>query len=148
MKSSKFYSKSLTLLLQLLQMINAGKISSEIAESLDMHKSHVSYYVHKTRELGLIKEPVRGAFKILELTQPGKNFLAMYTNPDLHDTRVCRAENIRFKAEIISMPSIPVDWHKVALITATILPLNLFHSRWMEKTPTLYMTFYYKIVCW
>lgn len=113
--SSKFYSKSLTLLLPILKMVESGKTSSEIAEYLQINKSHVFYYLHKAQNMGYIIDNRRDAFKPLELTQAGKNFVAMYTNPDLHDTRICRAENIRFKADIISMPSIPVDWHKVKM---------------------------------
>jgi hypothetical protein len=29
--------------------------------------------------------------------------------------RICRAENVRFKAPVHKMPSIPVDWHKVEM---------------------------------
>ena len=28
---------------------------------------------------------------------------------------ICRAENVRFKAPVHKMPSIPVDWHKVEM---------------------------------
>jgi hypothetical protein len=113
--SSKFYPKSLTLLLPILKMVDSEKISSEIAKYLQINKSHVFYYLHKAQNMGYIKENGRDAFKRLELTQAGKNFVAMYANPDIIDTRICRAENIRFKAPITSMPSIPVDWHKVEM---------------------------------
>jgi hypothetical protein len=113
--SSKFYPKSLTLLLPILKMVDSGKTSSEIAEYRQINKSHVFYYLHKAQNMGYIKENGRDAFKRLELTQAGKNFVAMYTYPDLQDTRICRAENIRFKAQIITMPSIDVDWHRVEM---------------------------------
>ncbi|MGI8831142.1 MAG: hypothetical protein ACR2IS_00735 [Nitrososphaeraceae archaeon] len=113
--SSKFYPKSLTLLLPILKMVDSGKTSSEIAESLRINKSHVFYYLHKAQNMTYIKENGRDAFKRFEMTQAGKNFVAMYANPDIIDTRMCRAENIRFKAPITSMPSIPVDWHKVEM---------------------------------
>lgn len=76
MNSSKFYRKSLTLLLHVLQMIDSGVILSDIAKTLNLHKSRVSYYVRKAESLGYVKESPRSAFKILELTQPGKNFLS------------------------------------------------------------------------
>jgi hypothetical protein len=113
--SSKFYSKSLTLLLPILKNVDSGKSSSEIAEYLEINKSHVFYYLHKAQNMGYIKENGRDSFKRFEMTQAGKNFVAMYTHPDLQDTRICRAENIRFKAPITSMPSIPIDWHKVEM---------------------------------
>lgn len=96
-------------------MIDSGIILSDISKELNIQKSHVSYYICRAKDLGFIKEGTRSAFKIFELTESGKNFIAMCTNPDLHDTRTCRAENIRFKASIIRMPSVPVDWHKVEL---------------------------------
>ena len=59
-------------------MIDSRVILSDIARTLNPHKSHVSYY--RSRDLGHIKESARSAFKILELTQAGNDFLAMYTN--------------------------------------------------------------------
>jgi predicted transcriptional regulator len=76
--------KSLTLLLLLLlpilQMIGSRVILSDIARTLNLPKSHVSYYIHRPRDLGPIKESPRSAFKILKLTKAGNDFLAMYTN--------------------------------------------------------------------
>jgi predicted transcriptional regulator len=74
MNSSKFYRKSLALLLPILHMIDSGTILSAIAKSLNMDGSHVSYYIRKAKDLGYVKESPRSAFKILELTQAGKNF--------------------------------------------------------------------------
>ena len=85
---------------------------SDIAKALSIHKSHVSYYIRKAKNLGYVKESPRSAFKILELTQAGKNFLAVCTNP-LSSRSIYRAENIRFKADIIRMPAHLNDWHKV-----------------------------------
>jgi DNA-binding MarR family transcriptional regulator len=104
MISSKFYRKSLTLLLCVLQMIDLGVILSDIAEALNIHKSHVSYYIRRAEDLGYVKESPRSAFKILELTQAGKNFLAMCINSPSNRSTICIAENIRFKADII-MPA-------------------------------------------
>jgi predicted transcriptional regulator len=70
--SSKFYPKSLTLLLPILKMVDSGKTSSEIAESLRINKSHVFYYLHKAQNMGYIKENGRDSFKRFEMTQAGK----------------------------------------------------------------------------
>ena len=80
-----------------------------------MKKSHVSYYLKRAKKIGYINEVVRDKVQILELTQAGKNFLAMYENQILYQTPICRAENIRFKAEIVKMPSSVVDWHKIEI---------------------------------
>jgi DNA-binding MarR family transcriptional regulator len=96
-------------------MINSGVISSDIAKSLNIRKSHVTYYIRKAKDLGYVKESPRSAFKILELTQAGKSFLAMYTANSSSTGSICRAENIRFKADIIKMPPDLTDWHKVEM---------------------------------
>jgi hypothetical protein len=95
-------------------MIDSGVILSGIAKSLNIRKSHVTYYIRKAKDLGYVKESPRSAFKILELTQAGKSFLAMYTNSSNRST-IIRAENIRFKADIIKMPPDLTDWHKVEM---------------------------------
>jgi hypothetical protein len=47
MKSSKFYRKSLTLLLPILEMIGSAVILSEIAKALNIRTSHASYYIRR-----------------------------------------------------------------------------------------------------
>jgi DNA-binding MarR family transcriptional regulator len=97
-------------------MIDSGVISSDIAKSLNLPKPHVTYYIRKAKDLGYVKESPRSAFKILELTQPGKKFLAMYTNSSSSNrSTIIKAENIRFKADIIRMPADLTDWHKVEM---------------------------------
>jgi DNA-binding Lrp family transcriptional regulator len=95
-------------------MIKEGIISVEIAKELGMSRPHVSYYVGKGKKLGLIKETSASGRTRFELTQTGKNLLERYEklNPSIP---VCRAENIRFKAHIIKMPIIPVNWKKVEM---------------------------------
>jgi predicted transcriptional regulator len=123
MSNSKFYRKSLTLLLPILEMINEGCIPSDIAKRLDIKKSHVSYYIGRATDLDYVKEICSGTFKKYELTQPGKNFLAMYQQEqkqqqhqsEARQRSICRAENVRFKAPVHKMPSMPIDWHKVEL---------------------------------
>jgi predicted transcriptional regulator len=118
MSNSKFYSKSLTLLLPILEMINGGCIASNIATTLGISKSHVSYYIGRAKDNGFVTEVCRDTFKAYELTQPGKNFLAMYQNKvgeQQTTSKICRAENIRFKAPVYKMPSKPVDLHKVEM---------------------------------
>ena len=77
--SSKFYSKSLTLLVRILELVDQGTIAADIARSLNLNKSHVSYYVTKAKKQGYLKEVTRDAFAIIELTQAGKNLLDQYT---------------------------------------------------------------------
>jgi predicted transcriptional regulator len=116
MNSSKFYRRSLTLLLPILRMIDSGVILSGIAKSPNIRKSHVTYYIRKAMDLGYVKESPRSVFKILELTQPGKSFLAMCTNSSSSNrSTMIRAENIRFKADIIRMPADLTNWHKVGM---------------------------------
>jgi hypothetical protein len=112
--SSKFYSKSLTLLVPILEMINQGIICSDIAKNLNVSKSHVFYYVTKAKEKNLVKEIFRDTFKSIQLTQAGKNFLDQYDKNRV-TVPICRAENIRFKAVIEQMPIIPVDWKKIEM---------------------------------
>jgi hypothetical protein len=94
-------------------MIANNITQSEIAKSLKIEKSHVSYYIAKARGLGYVKEITRDTFKILEVTQAGKNFLAMYYK--YLEAPICRAENVRFKAPVYEMPTIPVDWDRAEM---------------------------------
>src|SRR5437867_1322958 len=66
------------------------------------------------RRIPDLLETNRDVFKVLELTQAGKNFLDQYNknNPSIP---ICRAENIQFKAPIIKMPTIAVDWKKIQM---------------------------------
>jgi len=113
--SSKFYRRSLTLLLPILELISEGLSITEISRTLNIEKSHVSYYVCRGKQDGYVKELTRDRFKILEITQAGKNFLAMYQDLSIMSKPICRAENVRFKAPVYKMPSSPVDWHTVEM---------------------------------
>jgi predicted transcriptional regulator len=118
MSNKKFYRKSLTLLLPILEMINEGFIPTDIASRLDISNQLVSYYIKKGIESGYVRELWRDTFKAYELTQPGKNFLAMSHHQHSSSSMskpICRAENIRLKAHVYRMPSSPVDWHKVEM---------------------------------
>jgi predicted transcriptional regulator len=116
MSDSKFYHKSLTLLLPILEMINEGCISSDIATRLGITKSHVSYYIKKAKDSDYVREICQDTFKAYELTQPGRNFLAMYQQQSkAGQQRICRAENVRFKAPVHKMPSRLLDWRKVEM---------------------------------
>ena len=95
-------------------MVKQGIIAADIARTLNLKKSHVSYYVTKAKKQGYLKEVVRDAFAIIELTQAGKNLLDQY-NKNNPTVPVCRLENIQFKAKILQMPSIPVDWKKIEM---------------------------------
>jgi MarR family protein len=107
----------LTLLVRLLNMINDGCTAAEIAKVIGISKSLLSYHIKKAIDSGYVAEVGRDAFKIYEVTQPGKNFLAMYQQQQQQQTSIpiCRAENVRFKALVYKMPSRQVDWHKVEM---------------------------------
>jgi hypothetical protein len=94
-------------------MISGSLTITEISRALNIEKSHVVYYLNRAKRLGYVKELTRDRFKILEITQAGKNFLAVYQH--LSTMPICRAENIRFKASVYKMPSIQVDWHTVEM---------------------------------
>ena len=101
-------------MVQILQMINQEVICSDIAKKLNMEKSHVSYYVSKAIALTFVEKTMRSSFVEFKLTQAGKNFLDQYNknNPTIP---ICRAENIQFKATIVRMPTIPVDWRIIEM---------------------------------
>src|SRR5205807_9176673 len=86
---------------------------SQIAKFLKIEKSHVSYYIAKAKKRGYVIEIARDTFKILELTQAGKSFLAMYHK--YSEVPICRLENVRFKAPVYKMPTIPGDWGRVEM---------------------------------
>jgi hypothetical protein len=119
--NSKFYNRSLTLLLPILQMIREGFILTRIAEVLKMEKPHVSYYLGKAKKVGFVNEVCRDRIKILELTHAGKRFLDLYAYKysNLASTKQqlphCRAENVRFKAVVYRHPIKPVDWNRIAM---------------------------------
>jgi DNA-binding MarR family transcriptional regulator len=110
--SSKFYSRSLTLLIPILELIHGGYTISKISKKINLDKSHVSYYVAKAKKLGYVREIFRDTFTHLELTEAGQNFLAMYqsryqSSANGLSTPRLRAENIRFKALVYKMPASP-----------------------------------------
>jgi len=114
-QSPNFYTKSLTLAPLILNLIDEGLRESEIAKELKLSKQRVSYHVSKLKVRGYVKENGRDVFKLLEITQPGKNFLAMYQDLSGTSMSICRAENIRFKAPVYKMPSSTADWHRVEM---------------------------------
>jgi predicted transcriptional regulator len=97
----------------MLKMIDEGFTASQIAKKFNLSKQRVSYHVCNLMKRGYVIEMQRDTFKILQVTQAGKNFLAMYHH--LSTIPICRAENIRFKASVYKMPLLPVDWHKVEM---------------------------------
>jgi len=78
-------------------MINEGCIPSKIATRLDISKPRLSYYIKRAIEVDYVKEICSDTFKAYELTQPGKNFLAMYQQQEKQEltiSKICRAENV------------------------------------------------------
>ncbi|MFY9964792.1 MAG: hypothetical protein WBL44_14415 [Nitrososphaeraceae archaeon] len=119
--SSKFYPQSLTLLAKILESINQQRFSqAQVAFELGKSRPLVSYYVKKAIRVGYIKELLRDKIRVLELTQEGKIFLDQYgkqssSTSSQNQLPVCRAENIRFKAQVYKLPSKSLDWNKVAM---------------------------------
>jgi hypothetical protein len=95
-------------------MIKEGTIAADIARTLNLKKSHISYYVTRADKLGYIEKTKKDVFVELKLTQAGKNFLDQY-NKNHPSIPICRLENIQFKAVITQMPTIPVDWKKIEM---------------------------------
>lgn len=116
--SSKFYPKSLPLVAYILEMVNEGLTSACIARVLGMDKPHVSYYISGAEEQGLICHVFRSASKSYKLTEAGKKFLDQYQkylSGNTLSVSICRAENIRFIADVLSKPSNLVDWNHVQM---------------------------------
>ena len=122
-------------------MISQNVTLTEIAHMLRLEKSHVSYYITRAKERGYLNELCRDKIKILELTQPGKNFLDQYDKKTKgKQLPNCRAENVRFKAPIHRLPTKTPDWHKVEMnnwsqYNSTVDNIKVKIN--MGKTPTI-----------
>jgi hypothetical protein len=109
------------LLAKILESINQQRFSqAQVAFELGKSRPLVSYYVKKAIRVGYIKELLRDKIRVLELTQEGKIFLDQYgkqssSTSSQNQLPVCRAENIRFKAQVYKLPSKSLDWNKVAM---------------------------------
>ena len=133
-RTSKFEVKSLSHMVNILEMVKHGKIAADIARTLNMSESLISYYITKGKRQNYIKQVTRSSNNILELTQCGQNFLDKYTTTSkvlVRDTPtklyngsstsipipILRLENIQFKTKILQMPTttIPVDWKKIEM---------------------------------
>lgn len=110
---SKSYSKSLTVLMSVLKMINENETLTEIARTLHMSRPHVSYYVRKAKENGYLKESLCDRIKIIELTQLGTNFLDQYSKTKNAPLTICRTENVRLIAPVHRPPTRTPDWSRV-----------------------------------
>jgi predicted transcriptional regulator len=115
----KFYRNSLTIIVKILRILQTeedGLVQSRIRETLRLSKQLVSYYLGKLADNKLVEGTGAGPFRIWKLTQPGKIFLGRYNKRYCNGNQYeCRAENIRFRAQIIRMPAVPVDWQKIQL---------------------------------
>lgn len=98
-------------------MVREHSCQSQIAKTVDLNKSHVSYYVKKAIKIGYVNEICRDRVKILDLTQKGTNSIDQYKNLTSTKQQLprCRVENIRFKAVVYRPPSKPLDWKQVAM---------------------------------
>lgn len=139
-KTSKFYAKSL--ILPILDCVRQGLIAAEIAKTMCIQPSAVSYYLSRALHSGYIIPVFRDAYKSYELTESGKSFLEQY---ELNVPFTLRAENIRFRANIVRMPTIPVDWKKIDMhnwkqyssrIDGMHIRLNVAKTSVLEFLPT------------
>lgn len=98
-------------------MIGENSSQAQIAKTLGVSKSHVSYYVQKAIKIGYLKEICRDRIKIPELTQEGTNFIDQYKNRTSTKQLLprCRAENVRFKATVHRLPSKSLDWKNASM---------------------------------
>ena len=132
---SKFYPRSLTLLANIMASIDQKhSTQAQLAAELKISEPLVSYYVRKAIRMGYIKELFRDKVRALEIIQDGKTFLDQYKYKYKHEyiyryeydkqsssiysknqLPVCRAENVRFKAQVYKLPSKPLDWNKVEM---------------------------------
>lgn len=144
MKYTKFYPKSLTLRISILEMVKEDVIAAEIARRLKFSEPRVWYHIHKLEKSGYIRQVMRDRFVERELTQSGKKFLEQYQNYKT-GYLVCRAENVRFKANVHGTPSNLVDWnhvqmHNWSLYTSKIddihVKLNLGKKPTIEFLPS------------
>lgn len=118
-ESQKFYRNSLTIIVDILRILQTekdGVIQSKIGKTFGLSKQLLSYYLRKLANNKLVEGIGTGPFKIWKLTQPGKIFLDRYNRKYCNGNPFeCRAENIRFKAQIIRMPTVPVDWQRIQM---------------------------------
>ena len=99
----------------ILKMISDGCRAVDIAKTLDQSKSLISYYIQKAEKHGYIKENPRDVFKPLELTLAGKSLLGRYEKSNPSSLPAFRLEKMILKADVIEVPSIPVDWKKIEM---------------------------------
>jgi DNA-binding MarR family transcriptional regulator len=98
-------------------MIEQDNTASQIAEKLNRDKQLISYHINRLKKFEYVKEKTRDVYKLLEITQAGKNFLDQYaTSHSNNKQHICRLENIRFKALVHKMPPLEAfDWKKIEL---------------------------------
>jgi len=118
--SSKFYHKSLTLLVPIIELLSQGIYPIQIARKLNIKKPHLYYYISKARAIGLLNFKSNANANPYDLTQAGIKFLDRYQKYQPKNSvgdpiLMCRAENIRFKADVLRKPSNLVDWDHVQM---------------------------------
>lgn len=116
--SQKVLPKNKTLPWLIFALVANGYVrQSHIADKLNIYKQKVNYWVRKLSEDGYLEKDkvviLGRTYKQLRLTQPGQNLLDVYESQS--KSRRIRLENVRFKATIIRMPEVQVDWNKVPM---------------------------------
>ena len=107
-------------------MIKNVKTTPEICNTLGISKQRLSYYTSKLTMMGYIELVARDVFNIWKVTEAGQRFLDKYQHNNKYNNKpLCRAEHIRFKAAVISLPEpIPTNWNKA--------PMNNWTEYWFE----------------
>ena len=117
--SSKFYPKSLTLLGDILRMIDQGSSRTHIVQVCGGRKSLVSYYIKRAKEHGYLNVICRDKITILVLSQQGKRFLDQSSKTRGTQLKsaesCCRAENVRLIAPIHRLPHRTPSWKRIEM---------------------------------
>jgi len=104
MSKSCFYTSSVGLrLIPILKMLDAGNYPAKIARMLGMSKQHVSYYIRKMRQAGLVERKNVKWPAFYTVTEKGKKFLTSCSGlvPDF----VFRLHRCGFKYPIVVRPA-------------------------------------------
>jgi len=101
----------LTLVCNILRLIEAGNYPAKIARLLGKSRQHIHYYCKKLEKLGYLRRTVRDKAVFYELTQAGKNFLRGSERRLVG--RRFRLHSFGLKFPVLREPVRPVVWRKV-----------------------------------
>ena len=112
MLKKRFNTKSVGLrLVPILKMLESGNYPAKIARMLGMSKPHVSYYIRKMRQAGLVRRRNVKWPAFYVVTEKGKKFLT--TCNVLSPEYVFRLHRCGFKYPILRNSKVILDWREV-----------------------------------